>query len=232
MNIKEFDPNSQKFEELENEVEADALVSTYPDSSKAWIIYMIYHLKLAEVTKARMIAKRGIQTINFRKDDEKLNVWKALLNLEAHYGSRESLFSIFEEALIYNDKKKAYFHMLELLIDADKTEEIESFSERILKHFKNDKDVYLILCNYYMKTGKRKEARNFYGKSLQCLPNKQHPDIMGRFAFLEYKYGDIERSFSLFEEVLVKYPKRRDLRNIFVHILKSTGQEERANSLL
>ncbi|GFR10313.1 protein RRP5 homolog [Trichonephila clavata] len=169
---------------------------------------------------------------NFRKDDEKLNVWKALLNLEARYGTKESLFSTFEDALKYNDKKKTYYHLLELLIDAEKTEEIESFSQRILKHFKYEKDVHLILCTYYMKAGKTKEARNIYSRCLQCVPQKEYPDVMGKFAYLEHEHGDIERSLSLYEEILVKYPKRKDIKSIYIQILKSQGQEERANSLL
>ncbi|GFT15569.1 protein RRP5 homolog [Trichonephila clavipes] len=143
------------------------------------------------------MGKSCLNLYNFRKDDEKLNVWKALLNLEARYGTKESLFSIFEDALKYNDKKKTYFHLLELLIDAEKTEEIESFSQRILKHFKSEKDVHLILCTYYMKAGKTKEARNIYKRCLQCVPQKEYPDVMGKFAYLEHEHGDIERSLSL-----------------------------------
>ncbi|GFQ67776.1 protein RRP5-like protein, partial [Trichonephila clavata] len=65
MNIKEFDPTSPKYEDIESLDEAEILVSSYPNSSKAWILYMIYHLRQEEVDKARIIAKKGIQTINF-----------------------------------------------------------------------------------------------------------------------------------------------------------------------
>ncbi|GFY52844.1 rRNA biogenesis protein RRP5 [Trichonephila inaurata madagascariensis] len=246
MNIKEFDPTSPKYEEIECLDEAEILVSSYPNSSKAWILYIIYHLRQGEVNKARAIAKKGIQTINFRKDAEKLNVWKALLNLEARFGTKESLFSVFEDALKYNDKKKTYFHLLELLIDAEKTEtffivadgknfDCIHFSGRL----RFTENLYIeiekiasILCTYYMKAGKTKEARNIYNRCLQCVSQKEYPDVMGKFAYLEHEHGDIERSLSLYEEVLVKYPKRKDIKSIYIQILKSQGQEERANALL
>ncbi|GIY11672.1 protein RRP5 homolog [Caerostris extrusa] len=232
MNLTEFDPTNSKYEEAESVDEAEALVSTYPNSAKAWVIYMIYHLKLADVNKARYVVRRGIQTINYREDEEKLNLWKALMNLEAFHGSNESLFAVFEEALKFTDKKKTYLHMLNLLCTTEKAEEIEEFCQRIFKHLKADTDVYLTLLTYYMKAGKTKEARNLYSRSLKCIPVKEYPNIMGRFAQLEYKHGDIEKSLSLYEEILVKYPKRKDLKSVYINILKANGQEERANALL
>lgn len=38
-----------------------------------------------------------------REEDEKLNVWVALLNLENLYGSQESLVKVFQTALRQND---------------------------------------------------------------------------------------------------------------------------------
>lgn len=54
---------------------------------------------------------------------------------------------------------------------------------------------------------------------------------MGKLAHLEYKYGDQERSLSLYEDILMKYPKRRDLKSIYIHILKELGQHERIEML-
>lgn len=56
-------------------------------------------------------------------------------------------------------------------------------------------------------------------------------EILGKAAYLEYKYGDIERSLSMFEDILIKYPKRKDLKSIYIHILKEVGQHDRAEIL-
>ncbi|XP_054723567.1 protein RRP5 homolog [Uloborus diversus] len=231
MNFKDFDPKSSKFQEVSSIKEAEALVAAYPNSSKAWLMYMTCCLKQEETNKARSIAKRALQTINFREDGEKLNVWKALLNLENHYGTDESIDKIFKEALIYNDQKKIYYHIMDILIAAKKSEKLEEVLKTALKKFKTDKEFWIKICSYYMQSGNQKEARNYYSRSLQCTIPKEHADIMGKFAHLEYKFGDLERSFSMYEEILVKYPKRKDLRSVYVHLLKQQGQNERANVL-
>jgi len=60
--------------------------------------------------------------ILFREEQEKFNIWVALLNLENSYGSKESLDKIFQEALIANEPKKIYMKMVELYIKGDKKE--------------------------------------------------------------------------------------------------------------
>ncbi|XP_055926112.1 protein RRP5 homolog isoform X1 [Argiope bruennichi] len=232
MNMIDFDPSSPEYAEMKSFSEVESLIAKFPNSSKAWMLGAVNYLKYGDVNKAKVLLQRGIKTINFREDEEKLNLWKALMNLEAYHVSREALLATFEEALKYNDTRKVYLHMLQLLINTEKTEELEIFKDKILKKFKTDKEVYLTLCEYYMKHGAKKEGRSLFERSLQCVSPKEHPDILGKFANLEYKYGDIERSLNLYEEILVKYPKRKDLKSIYIQVLKSQGQEERANSLL
>lgn len=58
----------------------------------------------------------------FREDQERLNIWLALLNMESHYGSSNTLNSVLQEALQYNDPEKIYCHMLDLYISLGKTD--------------------------------------------------------------------------------------------------------------
>ena len=51
-----------------------------PNSSYLWIQYMSFQLQLSEIDKAREIARRALKTINFREEQEKLNVWIAGMN--------------------------------------------------------------------------------------------------------------------------------------------------------
>ncbi|KAG8177981.1 hypothetical protein JTE90_019992 [Oedothorax gibbosus] len=232
MKIKEFDPSSPKFEEVESLDDAEALVATYPNSSKAWILYIVWHLKQAEVNKARVVARRGLQTVNFREDKEKLNLWKALLNLENRYGTKDSLDKVLKEALQYQDQLKIYKHMLNLYISTEKTEELQQLSQTVLKKFKTDREVWITLGTYYMQSKRLEDARNLLARSLLCVPSKEHPDLLGKFAHLEYKHGSLEKSLSMYEEILIKYPKRRDLKSVYIQVLKSQGQEDRIKALL
>ncbi|CAL1294875.1 unnamed protein product [Larinioides sclopetarius] len=122
MNLTTFDPSSPEYMELNSFSEVEALLAKFPNSSKAWMLGAVTYLKYSDVNKGKVLLRRGIKTINFREDEEKLNLWKALMNLEAYHDSRETLFATFEEALKYNDTRKIYIHMLQLLINTEKTE--------------------------------------------------------------------------------------------------------------
>lgn len=51
----------------------------------------------------------------FREEQEKLNVWIALLNLENTYGTKESLTEALQKALQYNDALKVLQHYVTIL---------------------------------------------------------------------------------------------------------------------
>jgi rRNA biogenesis protein RRP5 len=85
-----------------------------PNSSYAWIRYMAFQLNLGEIDKARAIGERALKAINFREEQERFNIWVALLNLENTYGSSESLGKTFDRALSSNDHKKVYIQMAKI----------------------------------------------------------------------------------------------------------------------
>lgn len=89
-----------------------------PNSSVLWLGYMAFQLQLNEVTKAREIAERAIQTINLREETEKMNVWVALLNLENTYGSDESLEDAFQRACQYNDNQEIHERLISIHIQS------------------------------------------------------------------------------------------------------------------
>lgn len=43
---------------------------------------------MAEVEKARIVAKRALETIDIEKNQDKLNIWVAYLNLENMFGTK------------------------------------------------------------------------------------------------------------------------------------------------
>ena len=87
-----------------------------PNSSALWIEYMVFQMKLSELDKAREVAERALNTINIREEDEKMNVWIALLNLENTYGSSASLDDVFSRACMYNDKAEMYERLATIFI--------------------------------------------------------------------------------------------------------------------
>ena len=93
-----------------------------PNSSYLWIQYMSFQLQLSEIEKAREIAKRALNTINFREEREKLNVWIALMNLENVYGTDESLGSVFRDAARHCEPKVVHLRLASILEESSKHE--------------------------------------------------------------------------------------------------------------
>lgn len=51
-------------------------------------MYLYFFVQATEVEKARAVAKRALSTIDTKEEQDKLNVWTALLNLENLYGTK------------------------------------------------------------------------------------------------------------------------------------------------
>jgi len=100
-----------------------------PNSSYLWIQYMSFQLQLSEIERAREVAKRALDTINFREEREKLNVWIALMNLENVYGTDESLEGVFRDAARHCEPKTVHLRLASILEESGKHEvRLVSFS--------------------------------------------------------------------------------------------------------
>ena len=93
-----------------------------PNSSYLWMQYMSFQLQLSEIDKARAIGKRAIQTIHFREEQEKLNVWIALLNLENVYGTDTTIYVVFKDAARHNDSKTIHLRLATIFDESGKYE--------------------------------------------------------------------------------------------------------------
>jgi rRNA biogenesis protein RRP5 len=102
--------------------EFDRALLSSPNSSFIWIQYMSFHLQLHEIEKARQIGRRALEKINYREEEEKLNVWMALVNLEIGFGTDESSDKLFKEAASYNDARLVHMRYAEALHAAGKDE--------------------------------------------------------------------------------------------------------------
>lgn len=69
--------------------------------------------------------KLNFTTINqfvcvFREEQEKLNVWVAMLNLENMYGTPDSLQKIFDRAIQYCEPLPVYQQLADIYAKSDK----------------------------------------------------------------------------------------------------------------
>ncbi|XP_035743822.1 protein RRP5 homolog isoform X2 [Vespa mandarinia] len=210
----------------------DRLVLASPDSSLVWLQYMAYHLQATEVEKARAIARRAIKTINFREENEKLNVWNAWLNLESKFGTPEALNDVFQEAVRTNDALKVYTHMLTVYSETGRQFELEKLVNTFIGKFKQNPKVWLECGGALLKLGLKDKSRQVMQRALQSLPSSEHVNIMLRFANLENQFGEKERSQTLFEQILSSYPKRVDIWSSYVDSLVKSEEISIARKVL
>ncbi|XP_010131602.1 PREDICTED: protein RRP5 homolog [Buceros rhinoceros silvestris] len=204
----------------------DRLVLSSPDSSILWLQYMAFHLQATEIEKARAVAERALKTICFREEQEKLNVWVALLNLENMYGTEETLMKVFERAVQYNEPLKAFQHLCDIYANSEKYKQAEDLYHTMLKRFRQEKSVWLKYASFLLKQRQTEATHRLLERALKALPTKEHVDVISRFAQLEFRFGDPEHAKALFESTLSSYPKRTDIWSIYMDIMIKHGSQK------
>ncbi|KFV74675.1 Protein RRP5, partial [Dryobates pubescens] len=204
----------------------DRLVLSSPNSSILWLQYMAFHLQATEIEKARAVAERALKTICFREEQEKLNVWVALLNLENMYGTEETLMKVFERAVQYNEPLKVFQHLCDIYASSEKNQKAEELYHTMLKRFRQEKSVWLKYASFLLKQGQTEATHRLLERALKALPTKEHVDVISRFAQLEFRFGDSEHAKALFESTLSSYPKRTDVWSIYMDIMIKHGSQK------
>ena len=93
-----------------------------PNDSKLWVRYMAFQLQLGELERARDIAERALKTIDPKEDSERRNAWVASLNMENAYGNDDTLETVFQRAVQYNDAQDIHERMASIYIQSGKFE--------------------------------------------------------------------------------------------------------------
>ncbi|CAO3657623.1 unnamed protein product [Mucor hiemalis] len=199
-----------------------------PNSSYLWINYMAYQLQLSEIAKARDIGERALKTISFREEQEKMNVWVALLNLENNFGTEETLEEVFKRALVYCDPLKVYLQLVKIYERSDKEAKAEALWEEMTKKFGQSPEVWTGFGLYYLEHNQADKSRELLQKSLKVLPKHEHAQTAVKFAQLEFKHGEPELGRTILEGIMSNSPKRLDLWNIYLDMEMKNGDVEMA----
>ncbi|KAF7689557.1 hypothetical protein HF521_012910 [Silurus meridionalis] len=209
----------------------ERLLLSSPDSSLLWLQYMAFQLQATQIEQARAVAERALKTISFREEQEKLNVWVALLNLENMYGTEESLQKVFERAIQYCEPMPVYQQLADIYAKSNKLKEAENLYKNMVKRFRQEKAVWQSYGSFLLRQGQSDAANALLQRALQSLSNKEHVDLIIRFARLEFQYGNEERAKAMFEKVLSSYPKRTDLWSVFLDLMMKHGSQKDVRAL-
>ncbi|RKP37043.1 hypothetical protein BJ085DRAFT_18865 [Dimargaris cristalligena] len=216
----------------------ERLLLSSPDSSYLWINYMAFHLKLFEVSKARGIAERALKSISFRENQEKFNMWVALLNLENQFGSQAEMDLVINRALRVNDPKAILIQLTGIYERAHKYAACQETYERLLRDFRASCKVWTLYGAYCIRRRNLAKARELLQSCIDALPKRKHVKAISRFGILEFKEGDVERGRTIFEGIMANYPKRTDLWSVYIdmetkgeHVLKARNLFRRVTTL-
>ncbi|KAI9475187.1 hypothetical protein BX667DRAFT_525444, partial [Coemansia mojavensis] len=194
----------------------ERLVMGSPDSSFVWIQFMTYYLSQSEIDQAREVAERALKTISPREEQEKMNVWVALLNLEQHFGSNETLDNTLKRALQYMNPKHVYLQMAKIYERADQIADAERMHKIAISKFSESCKVWVLYGLLCLKNDKIVESRDLLARALRSLPKRKHVKAITQFGQMEFKHGEPERGRTVFEGVLGTYPKRVDLWSVYL----------------
>lgn len=222
-----MDPNLQP----QDPAAFERLLLASPNSSLLWLQYMAHHLQATQIEQARAVAERALKTISFREEQEKLNVWVALLNLENMYGTEESLKKVFERAVQFCEPVPVYQQLADIYTNSNKIKEAEGLYKTMVKRFRQNKAVWLSYGTFLLQQGQSDAASSLLQRALNSLPPKESVDVITKFAQLEFRFGDAERGRNMFDKVLTSYPKRTDLWSVFIDLMVKHGSQKEVRAL-
>ncbi|XP_040891171.1 protein RRP5 homolog isoform X2 [Toxotes jaculatrix] len=222
-----MDPNVRP----EDAAAFERLLLASPNSSLLWLQYMAHHLQATQIEQARAVAERALKTISFREEQEKLNVWVALLNLENMYGTEETLKKVFERALQFCEPMPVYQQLADIYAKSSKIKEAEGLYKTMVKRFRQNKAVWLSFGSFLLQQGQSDAASALLQRALKSLPSKESVDLIAKFAQLEFRYGDAEKGRTMFDKVLTNYPKRTDLWSVFIDLMVKHGSQKEVRAL-
>jgi rRNA biogenesis protein RRP5 len=136
---------------------------------------------MAEIDKARSIGEQALQKILFNQDQERLNVWVAILNLENMYGTTETVEQTFNRASQNCDSLKVHFHMGEIYARSEKQTEAETIFIKMTKKFGRNPEVWIKYGIFHYKNSNCELARKLLLKSFNSLDKKDRKYLNNKF---------------------------------------------------
>ncbi len=203
-----------------------------PNSSRLWIEYMSFKLGLADVQGARSIANRALQRIGFREEMARLDVWKALMNLEHQYGSSDSLQEVTVKACVNVNPKRIHLHLCKMNDISGETDAAELAYAKARKKFKGSKKVWMAWQRSRLERNDEEGARELLKRSMHSLSEHKHVRTVQSFALAAFEQGKVACAREVFEGLLGLYPKRLDIWNVWVDQEEKVGQQKAARALL
>lgn len=150
----------------------ERLAIASPNCSKTWISYMVFHLQNNQLDLARSIGRKALKKISFRDEQELLNIWISLLNLELRYGAFADYESLLNEALLVNDPFKVHTKCLSMLADVKKVQELGAMIMVYTKKYRTQPECWANAAQAFFEVGLAEKAKQLLNRALTSLPDR------------------------------------------------------------
>lgn len=150
----------------------DRLVMAEPNNSRAWINYMVFHVQATEIDRARAVGKKALKTIDVREQQERLNIWVALLNMELRFGSKDAFDEVLKEALLVNEPFNVYSVCLKIFADCKRIQELGDMVLTVTKKFRQNPDCWLNAAQAFFDVNLNEKAKALLNRALNSLPER------------------------------------------------------------
>lgn len=151
----------------------DRLVIAEPNNSRVWIKYIVFHVQAAEIDRARAIAQKALKTIHVNEQQERLNVWVALLNMELRFGSKDAFDDVLKEAVLVNDPFKVYSVCLKIFASCKCTQELCDMVLLITKKFRQNSECWLNAAQAFFDVNLNDKAKSLLNRALNSIPERE-----------------------------------------------------------
>lgn len=155
----------------------DRSVMANPNSSRNWINYIVFHVQANEIDKARAIGQKALKTIDVREQQERLNIWVALLNMELRFGSKDAFNELLKEALLVNEPFKVYSICLKIYADCKQTEELGEMVSTVTKKFRQNPDCWLNAAQAFFEVDLHEKAKSLLNRALSSLSERDRKSL-------------------------------------------------------
>lgn len=114
-----------------------------------------------------------MKTIDVREEQERLNLWVALLNMELRFGSKHAFDEVLKEALLVNEPFKVYSVCLKIFADCERIPELCDLVLIITKKFRQNLECWLNAAQALFEVSLDDKAKSLLNRALTSLPERE-----------------------------------------------------------
>lgn len=214
-----------------SEADFERLLVGQPTSSELWIRYASWFLSLGDAAKARAVLRRALQSVPGHLEDERANLWLALLNLESEFGDEAALRDVYKEARQAMEPRRAGLHLAALLEAKQKWAEVYSVWKQLAKENRGDVKVWLGWCECFLKQGLPRESGETLRRAQEAVGRSEKARLLSGYAILLYRYKQRDQGRTIFEDLVSSLKNRLDLWNLYVDQETKAGNVEYVRGL-